>query len=121
MRLKRFFATMMVLATLVSCFGVNVSAVENSKDDAVIVVRATGKFDMEVPGNTTVKASTSFPLEIGEIVTIKATYSPFSANVDAHWLTACSDAPAQSIIAIKSQNTFTRNSSEIDIPLSPSS
>lgn len=82
MRLKRFFATMMVLATLVSCFGVNVSAVENSKDDAVIVVRATGKFDMEVPGNTTVKASTSFPLEIGEIVTIKATYSPFSANVD---------------------------------------
>ena len=47
-----------------------------------IAVRATGKFDFEVPGNTAKKASSSFPLETGEVVTIKATYSPFSASVD---------------------------------------
>ena len=34
------------------------------------------------PANTTVKAKSSFPLEVGEVVTIKATYSPFSASVD---------------------------------------
>ena len=32
--------------------------------------------------NRTVKAGSSFPLEVGEVVTIKATYSPFSASVD---------------------------------------
>lgn len=37
---------------------------------------------MEVPGNSAVKADSSFPLEVGEVVTIKATYSPFSASVD---------------------------------------
>lgn len=37
---------------------------------------------MEIPANTSSKASSSFPLEIGEVVTIKATYSPFSASVD---------------------------------------
>ena len=47
-----------------------------------MVSRAMGEFDMEVPGNTSVKASSSFPLEVGEVVTIKATYSPFSASVD---------------------------------------
>ena len=48
----------------------------------ISVVRATGKFDMEVRANRTVKAGSSFPLEVGEVVTIKATYSPFSASVD---------------------------------------
>ena len=37
---------------------------------------------MDTPEKPGVKASTSFPLEAGETVTIKASYSPFSANVD---------------------------------------
>ena len=37
---------------------------------------------MEIPGNTAVQADSSFPLEVGEVVVIKATYSPFSASVD---------------------------------------
>ena len=75
---------MLVLALMVSCVGINVSAMEGPKNEGTpfAVTRATGKFDMEVPGNTSVKASSSFPLEIGEVVTIKATYSPFSASVD---------------------------------------
>lgn len=45
-------------------------------------VYASGKFSMDVPANKLVKANSSFPLEAGEVVTIKASYSPFSASVD---------------------------------------
>lgn len=48
----------------------------------ITVTRATGRFNTDIPRNTILKASTNFPLEIGEIVTIKASYSPFSASVD---------------------------------------
>lgn len=84
MKLKKFFAFMLVFVTIVSCFGVSVSAVGDvpDKDKPFMIVRASGRFNMEVPGNTTVKADSSFPLEVGEVVTIKATYSPFSASVD---------------------------------------
>ncbi len=44
--------------------------------------RASGSFNMTVPAKSTLKADKSFPLEAGETVTIKATYSPFSASVD---------------------------------------
>ena len=37
--------------------------------------------------------------------TVFDTPSPCSAKADDHWLTACSDALAQSIISMKSQNT----------------
>lgn len=50
--------------------------------DASVATRASGKFSMEVAANKTVKAKTSFPLEVGEVVTIKASYSPFNASVD---------------------------------------
>ena len=49
------------------------------------------------------------------------TPSPFSAKVEAHWLTACSLAPAQTIISMMTQNMPERNSSPTDIPFSPSS
>lgn len=47
-----------------------------------IETRATGRFSMDVPARTMVQANSSFPLEVGETVTIKASYSPFSASVD---------------------------------------
>ena len=70
---------------LVGCVGLTASAA--SFNDAEVaksstVLRATGHFDIEVPAKTTRKAGTSFPMEYGETVTIKASYSPFSANVD---------------------------------------
>ena len=37
---------------------------------------------MAIPAKTKLSASTSFPLAAGETVTIKASYSPFSASVD---------------------------------------
>lgn len=84
MKLKKIFCLMLVLVAVVSCFGVStaVATEVTPYDDNFSEVRATGKFDMEVPANSAVKAASSFPLEVGEVVTIKATYSPFSASVD---------------------------------------
>lgn len=82
-KMKKIFCLMMVLVVLSSCFGVNTLAAETAlHDDGFLTERAMAKFDLEVPGNSAVKASSSFPLEVGEVVTIKATYSPFSASVD---------------------------------------
>lgn len=83
MSLKRLFCMMLAVVTMVSCF--SVSAVAAGRDEPEVetqAIYASGRFDMDVPGKTTVKANSSFPLEIGEVVTIKATYSPFSASVD---------------------------------------
>lgn len=83
MKLKKIFCLMLALVTLISCFGVRAVAAEVTPyDDNFLVVRAMGKFNMEVPANSAVKADSSFPLEVGEVVTIKATYSPFNASVD---------------------------------------
>lgn len=82
MKLKKFLCMMLTLVVFTSCFGVSAAAATAPGSDAPITVLATGKFDMDVAGNTAVKAGSSFPLEVGEVVTIKATYSPFSASVD---------------------------------------
>lgn len=76
MKIKKFVCMVLMLVTVVSCLGVSAAAAKTPE------VRATGKFDIEVPANSAVKAGSSFPLEVGEVVTIKATYSPFSASVD---------------------------------------
>lgn len=83
MRMKRFFCMVLAVVTMVSCFSVSAVAASHMEPEGEMwAVYASGRFDMDVPGKTTVKANSSFPLEIGEVVTIKATYSPFSASVD---------------------------------------
>ena len=83
MRVKNFFCLMLASIIVMSCFGMSAeAAVDPRQETEPIAVMATGRFNMEVPANTAVQASTSFPLEVGEVVTIKATYSPFSASVD---------------------------------------
>lgn len=83
MKMKKTFFLILVLIALVSCFGLSaVAADADLSDGNFLEVRATGKFDMEVPANSAVKADSSFPLEVGEVVTIKATYTPFTASVD---------------------------------------
>mgnify|MGYP004462954721 CR=1 FL=1 len=82
MKAKRLLYTMLLLIVFTFCAGENAMAAMEPMGSDEIAVRATGKFDFEVPGNTAKKASSSFPLETGEVVTIKATYSPFSASVD---------------------------------------
>lgn len=83
MKSKKLICLLMVLVFSVVCLTTNVSAAGTVRTAEVFLVsRATGSFNMTISGNTLTKASTSFPLESGEIVTIKASYSPFSASVD---------------------------------------
>ena len=84
MRVKKFFCTVLACMIAMNCFIFNAGAVEQTamQEAGMNVARASGRFSMDVKGNTAVKASTSFPLEIGEVVTIKASYSPFSSDVD---------------------------------------
>lgn len=83
MRRKRIFAVVLILVIMVCCFNVDVAASGQSDYKVeTYTVYASGRFNTDVPANTTVKANSSFPLETGEVVTIKASYSPFSASVD---------------------------------------
>lgn len=80
---KRLLCMVIIYVTIVNCFAINVGAVESDAKQSVSVsARATGEFKVEGPGKTAVEADVCFPLEVGEVVTIKASYSPFNASVD---------------------------------------
>lgn len=84
MKMRRVFS---VILALVVAGSVCISAAGAGCTDQVqandaIILRATGHFDIDVPAKTLRKAGTSFSMEYGETVTIKASYTPFSANVD---------------------------------------
>lgn len=65
------------------CFSAPAAAFDSSEQTTEISERrATGKFAFDIPANTMMEASTSFPMEYGETVTISAVYSPTSANMD---------------------------------------
>ena len=88
MHLKRFFCVVLVCMLFVGLVGLPVGATEledTVSENAMLnfmLSRATGSFNMTIPAKTKLSASTSFPLAAGETVTIKASYSPFSASVD---------------------------------------
>ena len=83
MQMKKPFLFLLVLTVcMMGSFNMTAMAVGADSQVEVTAVRATGRFNMEVPGGSLVRANSSFPLEVGETVTIKASYTPFSASVD---------------------------------------
>ena len=79
-RLRKYFCMVLALMLVASCLCINGGATEiTGQMGTPIIMRASGKFEMDIPGHKLVKAKTSFPLEAGEQVTIKASYSPFDA------------------------------------------
>jgi len=83
MHLKRLFCLMLVGLMSVGFFCVPAGAagVMDLEVDLASIY-ATGRFNMDIPAEGIKAAKTSFPLEAGEVVTIKGAYSPFSASVD---------------------------------------
>ena len=68
---------------MISCFTTPAVAADIGKHETEIIEpRATGKFDFKIPAKTLMKASSSFPMDYGETVTITASYAPASASVD---------------------------------------
>lgn len=83
MWLKKCLGVVLVCAALVNCSCLTTAAVNIDTQNANgVVERATNRFSMDIPAKTAVQAKSSFSMEAGEIVTIKASYSPFSASVD---------------------------------------
>lgn len=82
LKIRKIMCAVLTLAVMVSCLPTLVCAAEVNSQKTVALTRATGHFSMEIPGNTTVKAATSFPLVAGETVAINAVYTPQSASVD---------------------------------------
>lgn len=70
--MKKMLCSLLTVLLLVSCFAGTVNAAE----------RAMGKFDVTVKAGELKPAKTGFPMAAGETVTINATYSPGSADVD---------------------------------------
>ena len=71
------------LVFLLLCFAMPAKAMPVELQDAEpAILRASGGFSTTVPANMLKTAGSSFPLEIGESITINAHYSPSSASVD---------------------------------------
>ena len=83
MRKRNVFCVLLMCMILLGSFATTVSAVSMSDEvQTFSMARASGRFSLDVPGNVMFEADSSFPLNAGETVTIKANYSPQSASVD---------------------------------------
>lgn len=61
---------------------VDVTSTSDNFAGDIASLLATEAFSMSIPAKSQARADSSFPLAAGETVTIKASYSPFSASVD---------------------------------------
>lgn len=83
MRLKRVFCMVLVCAAAMGCLSVSAGAVEvMEREISTAIMRSTRQFSADIPGDTLLTDETDFSLEIGETITISATYTPRSASVD---------------------------------------
>ena len=83
MGLKRYLCLLFACISIFSCVSIPVAAADvGERATEITERRATGKFDFEISAKSMRKASTSFPMEYGETVTITASYSPASASDD---------------------------------------
>ena len=83
MWMRKRLSLALACALALSCLWVSAGAAEVvTPEPELAVARATGRFSDDIPANTAIQTSTKLPLERGEVVTIKASYSPFSADVD---------------------------------------
>lgn len=84
MQIKRRLSMVLFCMLLVSMISLPVNAAEIQATTQAISLspRATGSFNWTIPAKTKAQGDIVFPLAAGETVTIKASYSPFSASVD---------------------------------------
>lgn len=83
MKVKKLFCLVLACIATISLKCINASATESTNQGTnASIARASERFSMDIMANSISLADSSFPLEVGERVTIKASYSPFTANVD---------------------------------------
>lgn len=88
MQMKRMLCMVLCCVLLVGVISLSANASEVQATnlelsfDNFVSSRATGSFNWTIPAKTSATGDIVFPLAAGETVTIKASYSPFSASVD---------------------------------------
>lgn len=83
MRLKKVFCLLLACVLTFACLTMEAGAVQTETEaNTLVIERASGRFSVDISKQSTFSADSTFPLDIGDTVTIKATYSPSSASVD---------------------------------------
>lgn len=88
MQMKRMLCMVLCCVLLVGVISLSANASEVQATnlelsfDNFVSSCATGSFNWTIPAKTNETGDIVFPLAAGETVTIKASYSPFSASVD---------------------------------------
>lgn len=81
MKGKKILALVLACMMLFGCLGVCAAAATPQGTDEIVIM-ATSRFNTTLAANKTAYVGTGFSLAAGEVVTIKATYTPFNASVD---------------------------------------
>ena len=83
MRLKKAFCLLLASVLTFACLTLEAGAVQAEPEaDTLSIERASGRFSVDVSKQSTFTADSDFFLDVGETVTITATYTPRSASVD---------------------------------------
>ena len=130
MWMKKQLSLALACALALSCLWVSAGAAEVvTPEPELVVARATGRFSDDIPANTAIQTSTKLPLERGEVVTIRAVYSPEYADVDFglvdsdglfHYVNV-TDGSVDTSIEVDQRGTYTfaiRNNSSFSISVS---
>lgn len=83
MKLKKAFCLLLAGVLAFACLTMNAGAAQAELEaNTLSIERASGRFSVDVSKQSTFTADSDFFLDVGETVTIKATYTPQSASVD---------------------------------------
>lgn len=135
MRVKRIICMVLACVAIVGAVSVPASAAEieitalENFTDKLIAPFATRSFNMSIPAKSKVIANSSFPLATWETVTIKASYSPFSASVDfglvdsqgTFYYFNVTDGSVDKTIQVEESGDYTlqiRNNSNVEVKVS---
>lgn len=92
MQTNRMVCMILVCSLIIGAVAVPVSAAETSPVSAEtgslssLDARATNSFSMTIPAKATALSNISFSMMAGETITFKASYGPFSADLDVGFL-----------------------------------
>ena len=130
MWMRKQLSLALACALALSCLWVSAGAAEVvTPEPELAVARATGRFSEDIPANTIVQTGAKLPLEHGEVVTIRAVYSPEYADVDFglvdsdglfHYVNV-TDGSVDTSIEVDQRGTYTfaiRNNSSFSISVS---
>ena len=85
MQMKRIACLALVCCLLLGTIVTSARAAEatlQTEESDIATPLATNSFNISIPANSKVRANTSFSLMVGETITFKASYAPFSASLD---------------------------------------